>query len=49
MKKDKQISMKISSELLQKVQIYAKKNHWSISTAVCVILEEHFATLEKCP
>lgn len=42
MKKDKQISMKINSDLLQKVQDYAVRHKWSVSQAICVILEEYF-------
>lgn len=43
MKKDKQISLKITGELLQKVQEYADIQKWSVSQTVCVILEKFFA------
>ena len=39
-KKDTQISMKISSELRQKVQEYADSHKWTLSQAINIILEE---------
>ncbi len=44
--KSEQFSVRVASELLDKINDYAKKHKWTRSFAVCEILENHFKKYE---
>lgn len=40
--KSEQFAVRVTSELLNKINNYAKEHNWTRSFAVCEILENHF-------
>lgn len=47
LKQDKKISLKISSELLNQLEIVAAKNERTISSMIRIILKEYFTDLTE--
>lgn len=46
-KQDKKVSLKISSELLNKLEVIAAKNDRTVSSMIRIILKEYFTKLAE--